>query len=186
MKKAKSAHVSIELRDVHKAGSVEGALLAWAAESDTTAAGVIGSSFSTGGPRPGWSERYNADDFASRAFAAGALHYLDETDGRLKSKREADEDDEGAQPDIGGGYHTESGWSDESVVRVECPGFDAELLRETRGAADMTVSRVCGTILCTRTRSNCSGTTGSPIRFRRASTRGSVSRRSLRPTMGVR
>jgi len=122
-----TAHVTIDLDDVRKAGGVKQALTKWCEESDDTSCGIIGMEFATSGPGPGWSKTFGADDFASRAFEGGAMHYLDIDDGKLKSALLAEEGDEDATADMGGGYFTEGDWTDESVVRIECPDVEDAL-----------------------------------------------------------
>ena len=152
-----TAHVTIDLSDVRKAGSVEKAILAWAAESDTTSAGVVGSSFSTSGPGSGWSVGHNALDYARRAFEGGAMYYLDEADGRLAAAVPVTCDDEEAAAedrvytgpdgteygddevtyDGSGGYVLlDPEWTDESVVRLECPDVE-DAIEHTAAAAEM-------------------------------------------------
>lgn len=151
MTTTRKAHLTLDLSDVRKAGGVEAAILAWAAEDDSTSSGVIGSSFSTSGPGSGWSRTHGASDFASRAFEGGALHYLDASDGRVKSCSapvgEIDEDEETGDRtdedgntvlrDIGGcDYVDEGDWSEESVVCLECPSI-ADALEHPEVAAEM-------------------------------------------------
>lgn len=133
----KTAHLTLDLSDVRKAGTVEAAIEAWAAGSDTTSSGTIGSSFSTSGPGSGWSKNHDASDFSRRAFKEGALHYLDSKNGTLRSATsptgEVIEDEDGDRTDeegntvlrdIGGCDYVVGDWSDESVVRIECPDMD--------------------------------------------------------------
>jgi hypothetical protein len=138
------AHVTINLDDVRNHGSVEKAIAAWCEDSDTTSCGVIGSSFSTSGPGPGWSMNHDENDYASRAFEGGAVHYIDATDGRMKSAdmvglNEDDEDDDTIQHDIAGCAYREGKWSSESVVRIECPSLE-EAIEETGLVAEMAQS----------------------------------------------
>jgi len=114
--KSKTTHVTIDLDDVRKAGGVRQALAAWCEEeSNLTACGVIGPSFSTSGPGSGWTCECDASDYASRAMHGGALYYLDLDDGRLASSPDWTDDD----------YHDEPiEWSDASVVRIDCPDVE--------------------------------------------------------------
>jgi len=132
---SKKAHCVIDLDDVVAAGSVSAAIEQWAKDSDTTSSGVMGSAFSTSGPGSGWSRTHSADDFASAAFAGGALYYIDSSDGRLKGVEEADENDEGAECDAGGCYYTEGDWSDESEVRLEVPEIEDAIEHPSEAAA---------------------------------------------------
>lgn len=134
--KTQKAHCVIDLQDVVAAGSVQKAIEQWAQDSDTTSSGVVGSAFSTSGPGSGWSRTHCADDFASAAFAGGALYYLDSTDGRLKGVEEAEEGDDGAERCEGGCYYTEGEWSDDSEVRLEVPEI-AEAMENPYEAAAM-------------------------------------------------
>ena len=128
----KTAHVTIDLDDVRSAGGVKQALAAWCEDSDDTSCGIVGPSFSTSGPGSGWSVQHNENDYARRAFTEGALHYLDVDDGKLMSVAEATEDErdkDGNLPDdvltdIGGCVYRIGEWTDESVVRIECPEMD--------------------------------------------------------------
>lgn len=87
--------------------SIDEAIEAWAEESDTTASGVIGSSFSTSGPGSGWTKNHDVNDYAARALDDdyGAAQYVDSSDGRVATL-----DDEGAMS-----------WTDESAVELVCP-----------------------------------------------------------------
>lgn len=126
------AHVTIDITDVVRAGSVPQAILAWAEESDDTSSGVVGPAFSTSGPGSGWSRDHDRNDFARRAVVGGALHYIDEGDGRMISAEEVSDDerdDDGEWPDdvihdMGGGHSRLGDWTDASVVRVECPSVE--------------------------------------------------------------
>jgi hypothetical protein len=119
-------HIEIDIDDVVKAGGIDEALTAWCEESDDTSTGVIGPSFATSGPGAGWSEEYDAVDFARRAMEGGKLYYLDLEDGRLASSPEWTED-------VYQGQDIE--WTDESVVRIECPSLeDAMEVPETAAA----------------------------------------------------
>lgn len=118
---SKKAHCVIDLQDVVAAGSVQQAIEQWAKDSDDTSSGVVGPAFSTSGAGIGWSRNHTADDFASAAFKGGALYYIDSSDGRLKFADEAEEGDEGAEQDVGGGYYVEGEWSDESEVALKVP-----------------------------------------------------------------
>lgn len=125
-----TAHVVIDLDDVRAAGGVEQALLAWSENSDTTTSGVVGSSFSTSGPGPGWTKNHDEDDYSRRAFAECALYYLDASDGRLREAESTDDeatDDNDVYADIGGGTYRVGDWSDESVVRVDVPEIEDAL-----------------------------------------------------------
>jgi hypothetical protein len=123
------AHVTIDLGDVARAGSVEAALHAWCRESDSTSSGVVGPSFSTSGPGPGWSVQHDETDFAQRAMREGAQYYLDAADGRLISAEyvedeDEDEDEDETLTDLGGCKFRVGDWSDDSVVRIECPSIE--------------------------------------------------------------
>jgi hypothetical protein len=109
------AHVTIDLADVESAGGVTAALAQWCADSDDTSCGVIGPSFATSGPGSGWCAQFDETDYAPRAFADGALYYLDKDDGRLASSPEWTDDLYSGQP---------VEWTDESVVRIECPSIE--------------------------------------------------------------
>lgn len=117
--------IKIDLSDVVAAGSVEGAILAWAQSSDEYASGTIGSSFSTSGPGTGWSKTHDASDFAERALSDdyGALYYVDAEDGRVASK-----DEDG---DIQ--------WTDESEIELACPSIE-EAIDNPKEAAEMAKS----------------------------------------------
>ncbi len=128
MKTKTTAHITLDIDDVRRAEGVEEAIAKWCEDSDDTSCGVIGSTFSTSGPGPGWSKTHGPDDFASRAFEGGALYYIDETDGRMKSAEpveddddDDDDDDSTILTDIGGCKYREGDWSDESVVCLQCP-----------------------------------------------------------------
>lgn len=144
-KKLTAAHIVIDLDDVRTAGSVESAIAAWCERSDDTACGVVGPAFSTSGPGSGWSVNHSTDDFARRALAEGALHYIDAADGRMISADAVDEGDEDGDDvlrDIGGCAYRVGDWSDESVVRLECPDIEdavrhpAEFAAMARAVAD--------------------------------------------------
>lgn len=122
----KLATVVINLSDVVAAGGVRQAIEAFCEQSDTVSCGVIGQSFATSGPGPGWSKNFGANDFASRAFEGGALAYIDADDGRVKR-------------DLGGCYYTEGEWSDESEVYVECPDIE-DAMEHPEFAAEMAES----------------------------------------------
>lgn len=113
-----TAHVTIDLDDVIRAGGVDQALAAWCEASDDTSCGVVGPSFSTSGPGSGWSKQHDASDFAERAMYGGALYYLDTDDGRLALSPEWTDD-------LYEGQDIE--WSEDSVVRIECPTADEAL-----------------------------------------------------------
>lgn len=130
-------HVTIDLADVVNAGGVESALLAWAAESDTTSAGTVGPAFSTSGPGNGWSMTHGADDFALRAFEGGALYYLDAEDGRILTMIPGEgESEDDTYRDINGDEFTVGDWSDASVVRLEVPNLD-EAIEHPERVAEM-------------------------------------------------
>ncbi len=116
----KTAHVVIGLDDVVRHGGVRQAIAAWCEESDSTACGIIGPSFSTSGPGPGWSIQHDRQDYAARALSngeyGGALYYLDADSGRL-AQLEGDEDDE----------DREIAWTDESVVCLDLPSLSDAL-----------------------------------------------------------
>lgn len=108
-----TAHLTIDINDVLSAGSVEAAIHAWCERDRETSSGVIGPEFSTSGPGPGWSKTHDSHDFASRALdgSYGALYYVDAEDGRM-----AQLDDDGKIE-----------WTEESVVRLECPSVEDAL-----------------------------------------------------------
>ena len=85
--------ITIDIEDVQAAGSVAGAIRAWADESDEVASGVVGPSFSTSGPGSGWSKNCDEHDYARRALSEdyGAAYYVDEHDGRVATLDEAGE-----------------------------------------------------------------------------------------------
>lgn len=132
MAKSKTAHVTLDIDDVRRAGGVEAAIHAWCEQSDDTSSGVVGSAFSTSGPGPGWSKNHTAGDFAARAMSEGALHYIDASNGTMASAEVVDDDEQdedGEYPDgtFGDGCGTMvrvGDWTDESVVRLECPSED--------------------------------------------------------------
>lgn len=130
-----TAHVVIDLDDVVSAGGVAEAIANWCENSDTTSCGVVGSSFSTSGPGNGWSVQHGPDDFALRAMIEGAMHYIDESDGRMCSAEPAEEDDEDAYADMGGGWFTKGSWSSASVVRLEVPDAEDVLAHPQEAAA---------------------------------------------------
>jgi len=122
--------IEITLDDVIKQGGVDAALSNWCDESDDTSCGVIGSSFSTSGPGPGWTHVHDADDFARRAMEEGALYYLDLDDGRLAS----------APTWVDDLYDDEEiEWTDEAVVRLVCPDVESvmESLAALKAAIEM-------------------------------------------------
>lgn len=131
-KTTSKAHVTLDLDDVRHAGGVEQAIIAWSKESDTTSAGVVGPSFSTSGPGPGWSKNHDATDYAARAVKGGAMYYLDETDGTLATAVETNDED-GIRCE-GGVYEIE--WSDASVVCLVCPDIE-DAIEEPKFVAEM-------------------------------------------------
>lgn len=131
-----TAHISIDLDDVRRAGGVRSAILQWCHDSDTTASGVVGPSFSTSGPGSGYSIQYDESDYAARAIGGGAMHYVDEDDGTAVSAVEvAKDDDDGTtySDDDGNTYDEEQviycdgicfvvgEWTTDSVVEIVCP-----------------------------------------------------------------
>ena len=131
-----AATVAIDLADVRRAGGVRAALAKACEESDSVSCGVIGSSFSTPGPGSGWSVNHGSNDYAGRAFAEGALAYVDLDDGRVKRAEPAEEGVLVALRDIGGCHYTDGDWTDESDVYVECPDED-DAIRYPALAAEM-------------------------------------------------
>ena len=128
-----TTHIRLSLDDVvHAGGGVEEAIQAWCAESGHTSTGIVGPSFATSGPGPGWSRHYDVDDFARRAAEEGALYYVDWHDGRMVEVETVDDDERGEDgewPDdvifeMGGDRCRLGGWSDASVVELVCPDFD--------------------------------------------------------------
>lgn len=130
-----TAHFTIDLNDVIRAGGLRAAMTAECERSDTTSCGVIGPSFSTSGPGSGWSKQHDEDDFAARAFSEGALYYLDLDNGKLigcEFAEDAERDEDGDLPDdvhtdIGGCQYRIGDWSDESVIELVCPTVEDAL-----------------------------------------------------------
>lgn len=114
---------TIDISDVAKAGSVSQAIVAWAKESDTVASGVVGSTFATSGPGIGWTQNYGTAEYAERALSEGASAYIDESTGLVLHSVHVDDADDDAEilTDIGGCEYAVGEWSEESVVRLECP-----------------------------------------------------------------
>lgn len=112
--------VTLTISDVSHAGSVGEAIIAACTMSDYLSSGIIGPSFSTSGPGPGWSKQHSASDFAARALAEDAVGYIDAADGRLATL-----DDDG-----------DVEWSDESVVVLEAP-TDAQVDEMPEAARQM-------------------------------------------------
>ena len=112
----KTTRVMLDMDDIRKHGSVAKAIEAACAESDHLSSGVVGPSFATSGPGPGWSRDYGAEDYAGRALSAehGASGYVDSSDGRLATL-EVDEDEDSESVV----------WSAESVVELEAPDQEA-------------------------------------------------------------
>lgn len=106
-------NISITTLRKLSATSIADAIEKIAKEHDSIASGIIGPSFATSGPGPGWSRQYGAADYAKRALADdfGAGSYIDSSDGR-----EATLDDDG-----------DAEWSDESVVEIETPSLEDAL-----------------------------------------------------------
>lgn len=115
-----TAHLTIDLDDVCRAGSVREAISTWCDDSDDTSCGVVGPAFSTSGPGPGWSKQHDEHDFARRAMEEGAIYYLDLDDGRLASAPEWTDD-------MYDGQDIE--WTDESVVCIACPDIEDAIER---------------------------------------------------------
>lgn len=148
MSKAKAeAHLTINIHDVWNAGSVRSAIHEWCDQSDDTCSGIVGPSFSTSGPGPGWSTNHTASDYARRALCEGALYYVDADNGRLASRdtvdlddEECDDDGEPTDPDIcydhDDGEYFRIEWSDASVVCIECPTIE-EAIEHPDVAAEM-------------------------------------------------
>jgi hypothetical protein len=113
--------ITIDIDDVRKAGGVREALAKKCEGSDAVACGVIGMAFATSGPGHGWSQTFGAEDFAARALdeGCGALAYLDLDDGRVAALEDG-----------------EVVWTDESDVRIECPGVE-DALAHPEVAAEM-------------------------------------------------
>jgi hypothetical protein len=127
MKTIGKAIVTLGIRDVRAAGSVEDAIVAWSEQSEDTSSGIHG-----------WAPP-TEDGRAQMAIEGGAMHYIDCDDGRLISAIPVQlvsgdgedavyEDGDGDEVDpadvirdCGGGYSVLGDWSDESVVRLECP-----------------------------------------------------------------
>lgn len=123
--KTKTAYLAIDLGDVRRAGGVPQAILAWSLESDTTGSGYRHTAESSHvAVKPdGWMPS-DPTSQARLSFEGGALHYIDPTDGRSVSAEPAEEGDEEAYRDFGGGYFTIGEWSAESEVRIECPDIE--------------------------------------------------------------
>lgn len=110
--------ISIDISDVSSAGSIDAALIAYCdRDGCTTACGVIGPSFATSGPGPGWTIQYDACHYAALALSDeyGATEYLDLSDGRLAT----------------GGYGEDIEWSDGSVVELVAPSIADALANPT-------------------------------------------------------
>jgi hypothetical protein len=105
--------MKINITQIAQHGTIAAAIEAAAAEHDSIASGVIGSSFSTSGPGSGWSRQHDVNDFAARALSDeyGAGSYIDSSDGR-----EATLDEEG-----------DLEWSDESVIELITPTLEEAL-----------------------------------------------------------
>lgn len=105
--------ISINTLRKLSATSIADAIEKIAQEHDSIASGIIGPSFATSGPGPGWCKQYDVSDYAKRAMADdyGATSYIDSADGR-----EATLNDDG-----------EVEWSDESVVEIEMPSVEEAL-----------------------------------------------------------
>ncbi len=131
--------IKIDIDDVRKHRTVEAAIHAQCGEDSDHAAGVVGSSFSTSGPGPGWSRTHDECDFARRALSEGAQGYIDATDGRVATLEEADEDDD-TQDCITDGsgdptlYHIV--WSEGSEIELVCPS-EADALDNPAALAEM-------------------------------------------------
>lgn len=101
----------ITLRDVRRAGSVSAAIEAECESSDSVAAAtpaaLSGQTFATSGPGPGWSRQFDANDYAARALADGAVSAIDPDDGREATLADGEVD-----------------WSDESVIELVCPSIE--------------------------------------------------------------
>ena len=99
--------MKISIQDILDHGGIPSAIEAIASEHDSIASGVIGPSFATSGPGPGWSQDFGCNDYAARALADdyGACSYIDSADGREATLDEADD----------------VVWSDESVVELIAP-----------------------------------------------------------------
>ena len=114
--------ISIDLDDVRAAGGVEQALHEYCRESDQIGSRVVGPTYSTSGPGSGWAYQHTADDFARRAMSAGALYYLEASDGRI-AYAPTWEDDMYQGQDIE--------WTDGSMVRLECPDIEDAMQHPT-------------------------------------------------------
>lgn len=141
MNTTKTAHLSIDIGDVANHGTVEAAIAAWCEESDTTSTGVIGSSFSTSGPGPGWSMNHGVNDYAQRAMEGGAKYYIDAEDGRMKTAEWISEDDatEDDDRDMNACAFRVGEWSDESVIELVCPDI-GDVLENKEAFAEMVKS----------------------------------------------
>jgi hypothetical protein len=134
---SKTAHCTIDIDDVIKAGSVEKAIEEWSKDSSDTASGVVGSELSTSGPGPGWTIKHDATDFAKRALEQ-VPYYLDSEDGRLAYL--VDENGDPYEDEIDkykGELKLE--WSDESVVALKCPDIE-DAIENPSEFADMAQS----------------------------------------------
>lgn len=105
--------ISINTLRKLSATSIADAIEKIAQEHDSIASGIIGPSFATSAPGPGWSKQYDVSDYAKRALADdyGATSYIDSEDGREATLNDAGEIE----------------WSDESVVEVELPSVEQAL-----------------------------------------------------------
>jgi hypothetical protein len=130
-----TARITINIDDVRLAGSVPAAIETECDASDTIASGIVGPSFSTSGPGAGWSKNHGPNDYAIRAMEEGAEHYIDIEDGLMRSvvpidEAEARDEDGDIMDDTycsEGVYFRVGDWTEESVVRVECPDIDDAL-----------------------------------------------------------
>lgn len=113
--------------------SVSSAIEAACKDHDSIASGVIGPSFATSGPGPGWSRQYDVSDYAERALSGdyGASSYIDSSDGREATL----------------GEDGELEWSDESVIELVCPSLEEAM--ENKEAYEAMLSTL--TIHCDQT-----------------------------------
>lgn len=119
--------IKIAIDDVISAGSVKGAILAWAENSDEVASGVVGPSFSCSGPGSGWQVNHDEEDYAKMALGDdyGAMAYVDSEDGRVATL-----DDDG-----------EVVWSEVSEVVLVVPD-ESDALRHPEALAQMAAALV--------------------------------------------
>lgn len=117
-------HLTINLSDVRNAGGVSEAIFAACREHDSISSGYSQTVESAPTFAIEWRDGTSIDGYADRAFAGGALHYIDSDDGRMVSQEPSEEGDEDATRDLNGEAFVAGDWSEDSVVALECPDFD--------------------------------------------------------------